>query len=164
MREAEGYDKPLSGMKKEVIPKKNEISDLTEMMLQKFNSCFGETLEESSGNRITGEEEEILYNVADQIIDLFSEGSKRGIFQAAFFSDILSLKHIKMIKLENFKYRMSGYMNKDSCYEYYGAYKFMDGLKDAKGMDNMVVCHNGNKARFFIPYLPQKNEQGGKQS
>ena len=84
MREAEGYDKPLSGMKKEVIPKKNEISDLTEMMLQKFNSCFGETLEESSGNRITGEEEEILYNVADQIIDLFSEGSKRGIFQAAF--------------------------------------------------------------------------------
>ena len=155
---------PPRGMKKEGIPKKNEISDLTEMMMQKFNSCFGETLEESRGNRIREEKEEILYNMADQIIDLFSEGSKRGIFQAAFFSDILSLKHIKMIKLENFKYRMSGYMNKDSCYEYYGAYKFMDGLKDAKEMDNMMVCHNGNKARFFIPYLLQKNEQGGEQS
>lgn len=164
MREAEAHGKPPEETKGVNLPKKNEISDLAEMMLQKFNSSFGETLEGGNGREMREEKEEALYNVTGQIIELFNEGSKRGIFQAAFFSDILSLKHIKMIKLENFKYRMSGYMNKDSCYEYYGTYKFMDSLKDVKGKtDNMMVCHDGNRARFFMPYLPEKNEEGDEQ-
>ena len=57
----------------------------------------------------------------------------------------------KEIKLENFKFKISGFQDKDSCYDFFGSAKFMEGMGENPG--DMLVCHDGVRGRFFLPYL-----------
>lgn len=100
------------------------------------------------------EKEMELFNATSKIVELVTEGGKRGIHQFVLYSSILSLKMTREIKLDNFKFKLSGFMNKDHCFEFYGTAKFMESIDEKAG--DMLVCHDGNRGRFFLPYLVEE--------
>lgn len=100
------------------------------------------------------EKEAELFNATSNIVELVTEGGKRGIHQFVLYSSILSLKMAREIKTDNFKFKLSGFMNKDQCFEFYGTAKFMESMGEKAG--DMLVCHDGNRGRFFLPYLVEE--------
>ena len=117
---------------------------------RKFAGFFGEDAQSEMGYRHE-KEQGAFYNVTEQVISLFSEGAKRGIFQMVFLSGLLPIRPFRSIRLEWFKYKMSGYMDREDAIAYYGSAKFMNGMSEKR--DNpSVICYDGKKARFFIPY------------
>ncbi len=100
------------------------------------------------------EKEAELFNATSKIVELVTEGGKRGIHQFVLYSSILSLKMAREIKTDNFKFKLSGFMNKDQCFEFYGTAKFMESMGEKAG--DMLVCHDGNRGRFFLPYLVEE--------
>lgn len=125
------------------------IIDIQRELDAKFAKLFGGDLPEHA---VT---ESRLYNASDKIAELVSEGGKRGIYNFVFYSSVLSIKMAKNISSENFKFKISGFMNKDDCYKFFGTSKFMDSIGEKPG--DMLVCHDGDKGRFFLPYLVEEH-------
>lgn len=97
-------------------------------------------------------EESTLFDATDQVENLVKEGAKRGLFQFVFISNLLALKWLRALKLENFNYKMSGYLNRDNSIDYFGSSKFMGSMSEKKD-NKSFVCYDGRKSRFFVPYL-----------
>lgn len=155
LEEFSHYNKYQS--KKEInIEKRDIVFDSIQVRLDEkfasmdmFNDSFFKKEQEEDAD-----EEEYLYNLTDQIIELIGEGSKRGIYQFVFYSSVLSAKKAKVIKMDNFKYKISGLLSKDDSYDFFGNAKFMDSFDDGEdGPGDTLVCYDGIKARFFLPYL-----------
>ena len=61
-----------------------------------------------------------------------------GMYLSLIHISILSLKMAREIKTDNFKFKLSGFMNKDQCFEFYGTAKFMESMGEKAG--DMLVC------------------------
>lgn len=105
--------------------------------------------------KIYGEDE--LYDAREMIEQMIREGSKRGIFQSIFMSNLLAVKSSKRIKLEQFTYKMSGFLDRDNAIDFYGTARFMNGMS-SKEENSSCVCYDGRRARFFIPYKLKEME------
>lgn len=128
--------------------RENSPDDLEARLEAKMAAFLGETKPEEK------EKEAELFNATSKIVELVTEGGKRGIHQFVLYSSILSLKMAREIKTDNFKFKLSGFMNKDQCFEFYGTAKFMESMGEKAG--DMLVCHDGNRGRFFLPYLVEE--------
>lgn len=128
--------------------KETPQDDLEVRLEGKMAAFLGETKPKEK------EKETELFNATSKIVELMTEGGKRGIHQFVLYSSIQSLKMAREIKTDNFKFKLSGFMNKDQCFEFYGTAKFMESI-DEKAED-MLVCHDGNRGRFFLPYLVEE--------
>ena len=101
--------------------------------------------------------EEIIYDLSQLINEIIHEGAARGIFQFVFISSISNIisRRLGEIRLSDFKHRMSGYLGRKECDEYYENGRFMSGLEQEEDED--IECYfDGTKRRFFTPYLIDK--------
>lgn len=136
---------PIEKEREEKSSGGNSFEDrLQDRLEDRFSDLFG-------NDSLYKKEERQLFDPKDKLQELVSEGGKRGIYQFVFFSSALSIKMAKEIKLENFKFKISGFQDKDSCYDFFGSAKFMEGMGENPG--DMLVCHDGVRGRFFLPYL-----------
>lgn len=141
---------PKKESKYEERQKNSELDNVQARLEKKFASMgmFGNDFLKRE------DDEDGLYNLTEQVVDLINEGSKRGIYQFVFYSSVLLAKKTKVIKMENFKYKISGLLSKDDSYDFFGNAKFMNSFDDGEdGPGDTLVCYDGIKARFFLPYL-----------
>lgn len=131
---------------------KTALDDMEARLDAKMAAFLGEA--DTNEDRIKETAETELFNATPQIVELVAEGGKRGIHQFVLYSSILALKMTREIKPENFKFKLSGFMNKDNCFEFYETAKFMESMGEKAG--DMLVCHDGTRGRFFLPYLVEE--------
>lgn len=147
-RKEEQKQRPESG---------NRMDDLMNNLDAQFAQLFGTDLSQQQSDSIEYETAGELFNATQYIVDLIQESSKRGIYHFVFYSSVLALKMVRELKTEYFKYKISGGLSQEQCFDFYGTAKFMKSMGEKPG--DRMVCHDGTKARFFLPYLTE-NEPG----
>lgn len=155
LREFQYYDPLPKDYGKEAPKAKSEQDKLMEELDRKMAFLFDD---DSSGSPKAAEEQTeeesdgLLFDATEHVGNLVREGAKRGIFQFVFLSNVLALKSLRVLKTDNFSYKMSGYLDRDNSLEFYGNSRFMGSMSEKK--DNIsFVCYDGRQARFFVPYL-----------
>lgn len=131
---------------------KSRVDKEREALEWNMAALFGDDFLQEKSSDIVEKEEELLFDATEQVLNLIKEGAKRGIFQFVFMSNVLSIKNHRLLKLDYFTYKMSGYLDRDNSIEFYGNSRFMRSMSEKK--DNIsFICYDGRKARFFVPYL-----------
>ena len=154
LREFQYYDPLPKDYGKEAPKAKTENQRLMEELDRKMAFLFDDedSFEKPETQEAAEETEGLLFDATEHVGDLVKEGAKRGIFQFVFLSNVLALKSLRVLKTDNFTYKMSGYLNRDNSLELYGNSRFMGSMSEKK--DNIsFVCYDGRQARFFVPYL-----------
>lgn len=157
LREFRYYDVLPNGYQRPVSNTASKMQRMQDELDNKMAALFGDFQPDSSMSLAEDREETeegLLFDATEHVGDLVKEGAKRGIFQFVFLSNLLALKSLRVLKLEHFVYKMSGYLNRDNSLEFYGSSKFMVSMSSKE--DNIsFACYDGRRARFFVPYLDE---------
>lgn len=154
LREFQYYDPLPKDYQRPVSKTASRMQKMQDELDSKMAALFGDFQPNPSLSPTQEEEDEegLLFDATEHVGNLVKEGAKRGIFQFVFMSNLLALKSLRVLKLENFVYKMSGYLNRDNSLEFYGSSKFM-GSMSSKKENISFACYDGKRARFFVPYL-----------
>ena len=104
------------------------------------------------------EDEEFLYNAAEDIRQLGLEGPKRDIHQYLFCSDAKSACRQRTIKTEDCRHKVTAGISKEDATDFLGSSKY---ILDANGKllgEQIAVYFDGRSSQTFNPYIYEQVE------